>query len=363
MNEVIINGRFLTQDITGVQRYALELIRHLDQFLIEGRINPEEYSIILAVPQNTRNVPKYQSIQVKRIGKLQNNLWEQISLPLFARNKILFSPCNIAPVFGGDKQLLTIHDASVFGYPKAYTAMFLLKYRFIINTMGKLARVIITDSKFSKSELVKFCNISAEKIIVVPLGHEHILDTGADEQILQKNNLGRRPYLFTVGSQSAHKNLKGVMLAANKIGEKDFDIVFAGGTFSNVFRNVNSSLDPSHFNLGYVNDHELRALYEHAACFIYASFYEGFGLPPLEAMACGCPVIASDIPALREVCGDAAVYCDPDNPDDIAKIILKVMQNQDIMNRMKLSGLAQAQKFCWEYTTIQIWDMITSLMD
>lgn len=363
MNEVIINGRFLTQDITGVQRYAHELMRHLDQLLVEGRINSEQVSIIIAVPPNTRDIPNYQRIKVKCIGHLQNNFWEQISLPLFARNKILFSPCNIAPVFGGNRQLLTIHDASVFGYTKAYTPMFLLKYRFILKTMGMIARIIITDSKFSKNELIKYCKISAGKIVVVPLGYEHILKIAADEHVLKKNHLGDRPYLFTVGSQSAHKNLQGVIFATNKIENKDFDIVVAGGTFSNVFRNMDSFVDPFHINLGYVNDQELRALYEHAACFIYASFYEGFGLPPLEAMACGCPVIASDIPALREVCGDAAVYCDPHNSDDIAQKIMEVMQNADLLSTMKDAGFAQAQHFCWEYTTTQIWDMITSLMD
>ncbi|HAE41732.1 MAG TPA: glycosyltransferase family 1 protein [Clostridiales bacterium] len=363
MNEVIINGRFLTQEITGVQRYAHELMRHLDQLLIDGQIDSDQYSIILAVPPNTRDIPKYQRIKVKCIGYLQNNLWEQISLPLFARKKILFSPCNIAPIFGGDRQLLTIHDASVFGYPKTYTPMFLLKYRFILKTMGEIARIIFTDSDFSKKELMKYCSIPTEKIVVVPLGHEHILEIAADERILKKYNLSQRPYLFTVGSQSAHKNYKGVMLATNSIEKKDFDLIVAGGTFSKVFKNMDASPDPTYVNLGYVNDQELRALYEHAACFIYASFYEGFGLPPLEAMACGCPVIASDIPALREVCGDVAVYCDPNNPDDIKKIIQAVLSNADLMNKMKCAGIKQAQKFNWEYTTIQIWDKITSMID
>ena len=362
MHEVIINGRFLSQEITGVQRYAHELMRHIDQLLVDGRINPKQYSIQIVVPPNTLNIPSYKYIKIKHIGRFTNNLWEQISLPLYARNKIVFSPCNIAPLLGGKNQILTIHDASVFGFPSAYSIMFLIKYRFVTKIMGKKARIIITDSNFSKSELIKYCKISSERITVVPLGHEHILKIEADEQILKKNDLLHRPFLFTVGSQSPHKNLKGVMLAMKKIKDQTFDVVVAGGTFSNVFRNVDFSPDPSHIHLGYVNDQELRALYEHAACFIYTSFYEGFGLPPLEAMACGCPVIASDIPALREVCGKAVAYCDPENPDDIAKTILEVLQNNDIMNKMKISGIAQANNFLWEYATIRIWDKITSLM-
>jgi glycosyltransferase involved in cell wall biosynthesis len=363
MIEIIINGRFLTQAITGVQRYAHELIKQLDKLLAEGRIDPQQYSILLVVPPNTRVLPIYQKIITKRIGHFNNNLWEQISLPLFARNKILFSPCNIAPVLGGKRQLITIHDASVFGFSKTYTPMFLLKYKFIQKTMGKLAKAIFTDSIFSKNELIKYCNIPAEKIEVVPLGHEHILEILADDHILEKNKLGYRPYLFTVGSQSAHKNFQSVISATNMINNRDFDVVVAGGTFSNVFQKVNSDSELCELNLGYVNDQELRALYEHAACFIYISFYEGFGLPPLEAMACGCPVIVSDIPALREVCGDAAVYCQPDNTDDITKNILEVMQNNDLMNKMKLLGIAQAQNYSWEYAILQIWDKIITLID
>lgn len=363
MIEVVVNGRFLAQKLTGVQRYAHELMRALDRLFDEGKIDPARYFIQIAVPPNTQNTPAYKWIKVIRVGNLINNLWEQITLPLFARNKILFSPCNITPVLGGTRQIITIHDASVFGYPQTYTAMFLLKYKIVLRIVSKLAKVILTDSEFSKNELIRYCKIPAAKIDVVPLGHEHILNVQVDHNVLVVNNLIKRPYLLAVGSRSAHKNIDGLLLAVDQLKDKNFDLVVAGGVYATVFNNIEFGIHQNHIVLGYVNDQELRALYENALCFIYPSWYEGFGLPPLEAMACGCPVIVSDIPALKEVCADAALYCSPEDPRDIAEKIQQILDHPVLLEKMKHQGTVQASKFRWENTATAIWDKITSCVE
>src|SRR5207253_1940106 len=123
-------------------------------------------------------------------------------------------------------------------------------------------------------------------------------------------------YVLAVGSLTPNKNFNGVVRAATLLGDLDCKIVAAGGANTRVFNGV-ALADDALIMAGYVTDGELHALYENAACFIFPSFYEGFGLPPLEAMHCGCPVIVSDRASLPEVCGEAAVYCDPDDPADM----------------------------------------------
>lgn len=356
MIEIVINGRFLTQPMTGVQRYAYELVRAFDRMLAEGEIDPAVYSLILAVPPDLNTAPDYQFVKLSRVGRLKGNLWEQVSLPLFARKRVLFNPCNIGPVLGGRRQAISIHDASVFAFPNTYTFLFRLKYRLIISVFGRIAPVIFTDSMFSKSELIHYCKMQGEKIKPLSLGHEHILTEPGDSRILEKHNLGKRPYLLSVSSNSPHKNFDGIMDAIQQLLPIDFDVAFTGGSFSKVFKSSNLPFSEHVTSLGYVTDRELRALYENATCFIYPSFYEGFGLPPLEAMACGCPVISSSSASLPEVCGDAVVYCNPADSGDIAQKIAQVMGNPSLQATLREKGYQQIVHFRWGNTAHQMWN-------
>ena len=355
MVEIIINARFLTQPVTGVQRYGYELVRALDLLFSEGKIDPDKYSIRLAVPPGEANRMDLKYIKTVKIGWLKGNLWEQISLPIFTRNKILFNPCNTGPIFAGRRQAATFHDASVFAFSQAYTLFFRLKYQMILTILGRVSQVLFTDSDFSKKELVQYCGIKPEKLMVVPLGHEHILAKPAETQILTQNGLKKKGYLLAVSSYSPHKNFPGFIQAVQLMKSSEMDIVIIGGTYHKVFKSIHNLPDLKVIKLGYVNDRELRALYENAACFIYPTFYEGFGLPPLEAMACGCPVIASDKASLPEVCGNGVIYCDPNNPQDIADKIQMVLMNLALQQELIDKGKIQASRFQWRKTAEQIW--------
>jgi len=220
----------------------------------------------------------------------------------------------------------------------------------------------VPGTGFSKSEIVRHLKIPADKIISIHHGREHIETISPDNSIIEREGLGQRPFLLAVSSLSLRKNFHAVLLAVEKLGSIDFDIVIAGGANPKVFGSRYVEL-PAHIRyLGYVTDRELKALYQHATAFIYPSLYEGFGLPPLEAMACECPVIVSDIPPHHEVCGDAAVYCNPNSPDDIARHILEVMTDQDLRHHLITAGQEQATIFSWKKTANLFFKVLDSLI-
>jgi glycosyltransferase involved in cell wall biosynthesis len=283
---------------------------------------------------------------VRRVGVLGGHPWEQSELPWHSRKGILLSLANAAPLFRR-RQCVTIYDASVFAIPQAYSTPFRTWYRIMLPTLGRHAERIITGSLFSRGELARHAGIPEEKVTVVPLGSQHILAVPPDESILTRHGLGGRPFVLAVGSQSPHKNLRALFEAARHLDLRAYDVVTAGGTNARVF-DMGHETSSLVTNLGYVTDAQLRALYTHASCFVFPSLYEGFGLPPLEAMACGCPVVVSRTASLPEVCGDAAVYCDPHNPLDIAASIRRVMDDGGLRDTLKCRGIKRAAEFTWE---------------
>jgi len=347
VQKIFINARFLTQPITGVQRYAHEVIKALDALIDNGEIDKSKYRIGLLAPrQGIMHDLNLKHIPLHTVGRLTGHACEQLELPYYAGSGLLVNLCNTGPLVK-DSQVVTIHDAGVFAFPEAYSYAFRTWYRILLKRLGKRARKIITVSFFSKNELIRFCGIDSEKIEVIYEGKEQVFACEPDYSVLHKYDL-EKPFILAVSSMSPHKNFQAVVRAIELLGATGFQFVIAGGVNPKVFKSSAEPLSSSVTYLGYVTDEQLRALYEHAACFIYPSLYEGFGLPPLEAMACGCPVIVSDRASLPEVCGDAALYCDPHNPADIAEKIKQLMSNRSLQETLKKKGLARAREFTWE---------------
>ncbi|MGH2403479.1 MAG: glycosyltransferase family 4 protein, partial [bacterium] len=159
-----------------------------------------------------------------------------------------------------------------------------------------------------------------------------------------------RPFILAVSSQSVHKNFGGIWRALDYLKDQTFDTVVTGARNTRIFNDASPEVPGKARYLGYVGDAELRALYENAICLVYPSLYEGFGLPPLEAMACGCPVVVSPCGSLPEVCGDAAVYCDPHDPVDIARATATVMGDPTLRSTLKTRGMDRAKHFTWGRT-------------
>lgn len=347
MRKFIINGRFLTQSITGVQRYAIELVKQLDNHMEEKIIDPTQYSFVLISPQNIKNEVKLKHIPIKNIGIFKGHLWEQIELPVYCRGELLINLCNVGPIIKRN-QFVTIHDAAVFANPKSFTFVFRTWYKILLSLLCKRAKKIVTVSNFSNREIQKYCRVQKNKIKVIYEGKEQVFNCKADINILKKNKLESMKYVLAVSSLNPNKNFQSIIKAIEVLGNINVDIVIAGGTNPKVFKRSNKDLRSNVKYLGYVNDGELRALYENAICFIYPSLYEGFGLPPLEAMACGCPVIVSNVASLPEVCGDAALYCDPYSPKDIADKIKLLIANPSLQEELRQKGLERAKLFTWE---------------
>ena len=355
-----INGRFLTQPATGVQRFALEILNSLDKLLNSKKTL--KANIICLVPPDMiqDSFPKWQNISIHACGFMHGNLWEQLELPFYARKGVLLNLCNIGPLFHFS-QIVVIHDASVFAVPEAYSTIFKLKYKLIYFVLSRTAKRVITVSQFSKMELGHYLKIKESKITVIPEGCEHILRAEMDNSILDKFSLHGQPFLLAVGSSSLHKNVNSVVKAMNLPHEKLPNLVIAGGNFSKVFSKMDSSQDEGIIRLGYVTDGQLRALYENAVAFIFPSLYEGFGLPPLEAMSCGCPVICSNRASIPEICGDAVLYFDPTNITDIKTQIQRLVDDLPTQALLKQKGILRVQYFTWERAAQSLLPIIENL--
>ena len=346
MKAVCINGRFLTQAITGVQRYAVEMVRAIDHQLAGQPALRSRYAFTLLTPRHADRTIALEHIAVVPVGRLRGQGWEQLELPLHAGRRLILNFCNTAPLAAAG--LVTIHDASVFAIPGAYSLAFGLWYRTLIPLLGQRARLILTVSAFSQAELIQRAGIPANKIRVIHLGSEHVLRDPSDVGIFRRIQVQPGRYILAVGSRSPHKNLGAVVEAVSRLGLAGVPLVAAGGSNSKVFTQDRGVEGDGFHPMGYVTDPELRALYEHATCFVYPSLYEGFGLPPLEAMTCGCPVVVARAASLPEVCGDAVLYCDPRDANDIAQQIRVFLDDPARRAEFRDRGMARARAFTWE---------------
>ena len=357
MSRIYVNGRFLSQQTTGVQRFAREIIRAVDTILVsEG--SARKLSFVLLTPPGTKPLGGLHAIECRAIGHLQGQAWEQLELPRHTRDGISLNLCNTAPL-ASRSTVVTIHDAGVFAVPAAYSRPFRTWYRLLHTQLGRHATRMLTVSDFSRAELSRYLGIAPDRFAVIPNGGEHILREPPDHRILERLRLSG-PYLLAVSSHSLHKNFAGIQAAVKHMRHQNSTIVFAGGTNSRIF-NTGESLAREARVTGRVTDAELRALYENAECFVYPSFYEGFGLPPLEAMTCGCPVVVSRSASLPEVCGEAAVYCDPHDPVDIGRALDEVLADAELRAEIRHRGKQRAAQFTWRRSGAALLDVLDGL--
>jgi glycosyltransferase involved in cell wall biosynthesis len=356
---IFINGRFLTQKITGVQRYAYELISSLDAELAAGTLESHGFVIKLLVPPGTKNNLDLKFVQTEVTGARSGQIWEQCELPIRTKGCLLFTPCGGAPILHRH-HVYTIHDASVYATPKAFSWIYRIWYRAIFQFMASRAKQILTVSEFSKQEISKYLRIEPKRIIVTHLSGEHICETPADENILQKFGLIDKIFILAVSSLNPNKNFDSIVKAISILQEQNVYFAIAGGMNSKIFGSSHR-LPSNVIKLGYIRDDELRALYQSAKCFIFPSLYEGFGIPILEAMKCSCPVIAANTASIPEVAADGALYCDPQVPQTIAEQIKKIISDSSLCSSLMISGRRQANKFRWSETARKTWQILTSV--
>ena len=353
-----INGRFLTQPGTGVQRYAREIVANFDSMLDNTEL-AQEVCLRCLVPRGTTHRMLWRNITIEEIGSNHGNLWEQIDLTIYLKGGFLFSPANSGPVFYRN-QAITFHDASVFAIPNAYSFGFRLKHKMIFVRLAQLAKIIFTVSKFSQGELSRYLKHPSERFRVIKLAGDHMDRIQADLNILRRHGLQKKGYVLMVGSWSARKNLAAVGKALELI-RSDTRVVFAGEGHQNIFNWKSApGLTKNITALGYITDEELKALYLNALGLVLPSYYEGFGLPILEAMQCGCPVLCARAASLPVVAGDAALFFDPLNPRDIAKSIDRIILDPQLRNELTQKGYQHAKEFSWRAAATQTMDALLS---
>jgi glycosyltransferase involved in cell wall biosynthesis len=329
-------------------------MEQLDMLL--GEAEPNRPTVRVLVPTSLKSLPRYRHLLVQRVGRFSGQVWEQFELPFYARGSLLFTPCGGAPLLHR-RNVITIHDAAVFAAPRGYSIAFRVWYQFLYWTLCHSALHVLTVSHFSKSELVKWCGADPKRISVIYLGCEHALRPEPDNRVLEKNLLRRFGYVLCVGSRNPNKNLAGLLRALPYLTAPGIQIALAGQNNAKVFGRCEIDGERIH-NLGYIDDSELRTLYENAACFVFPSFYEGFGLPPLEALALGCPTVVANSGSLAELFGGIAFLCDPYAPSDIADNIRKACQvGEENRTRNREFG----RNFRWQDCAEGTWKVITRL--
>jgi glycosyltransferase involved in cell wall biosynthesis len=341
-----INGRFLAQPMTGVQRYAHEIVRALDILLAE---NPRELEVELLTPPGTEATLPLRNISARPIGRfggrLGGHLWEQVSLPSGVRGGLL-SLCNTGPV-ALSRQIVCIHDMNTRVYPQSYTTAFRLLYRTLIPALGRRAGAISTVSEYSAAELVRFGVCRADKLFVAPNGNEHVRRwTPASTPSLSAFSV--EDTIVLLGSRAPHKNIDLIAGMADRLALAGLRLAIVGGSDARIFGAGRGDAAASNVTwLGRLSDDELAALLRNCLCLAFPSFVEGFGLPPLEAMALGCPVIVSDRASLPEICGDAALYASPDDSDAWFGRFMELATRPALRRRMIARGLAAVDRFSW----------------
>lgn len=356
--EIVVNGRFLTQSVTGVQRYARELVQAFDTTL-DAR---PDLKVTVISPRLSQPPPRWKNIILRQAGHLQGHAWEQLELPWLSRGRLLFCPCNTAPIaslFSSQQVVVTVHDLSYRYFPSAYSRAFQLWYGIVVPLALRLATAVITVSESERIAISRHYPAALPQLHAIQNGG---LPVGFYTLASNKMKAGRRYGLY-VGSLSKRKNFPGVLETASRLARKrGFDFVFVGGSAGGISENSVSIPNDvrSHLTFaGQIDDTTaLIQYYRHATFFLFPSYYEASPLPPIEAMACGCPVIASDIPSLRERCGNAAIYCDPADINTITAAVERVMDNPDIRSDLQDLGRQHAAKYTWERCATQTLDII-----
>lgn len=358
--KLILNGRFLLQNITGVQRVEREILVALDKLAVNGVIDVPE--VILPVKGEIIAEPALQAIKLTRKGRLSGHLWEQLELPGFCKNKTLWCLGNTAPVLSllsrTTKVLTMIHDLSYKYFPSAYSWKFRALYSTLIPIEIAKSDAVVTVSNAEKRAMAKHYPQLEASPAFYAAQNGGIPDDYAE--VARKSELPKleeRNYGIYVGSLSKRKNAEGVLKAAVNFLETYPDMRFvvigaSSGVFDSFKVDIPEAVQARLDMRGQVNDPlEIYEAFKYARFLLFPSFYEASPMPPVEAMTFGCPVISSEIPSLSERCESAALYCDPHSAQSISKAIERLMNSNELWLDLSEAGRAKAAEYSWRLQT------------
>lgn len=340
----IIDGRHLTGNISGVQRYLREVLAEMDKFVPEGEIE-------VLVPKNNSVLPQYKNIKVIELGYCKNILWSQFIFPFYAvtHKKQGLYLCTTVPYLY-PRGIVVIHDVMLKRYKNLarsfkFLSRIALKLNYFLST--KFCSHIMTVSQTSKNDLMEFYKVPSSRITIAPNAYQHINAISEDTNLFTKYPFIKNGEFFLALSANRwQKNFHWVVEVAKNNPEKQFIIV--GGT-DRLQKNANNEVTKNVFYLGYVSDETVKALYTHCCAFLFPSICEGFGIPPMEALACGAKIIVSNVSCLPEIYKKAAYYIDPYKYDyDLDTVLEQSVEDSSSV----------LDCFSWEKTAKIIYDIL-----
>jgi glycosyltransferase involved in cell wall biosynthesis len=349
-----LNGDFAGLNPTGVARYARETVAALDQLVGQKHPLTQDLDLDLVAPRafELNHIPVRIVAEPKSFRLPQ--LWVQAQLPRHVPGGLV-SFCNLGPCLMR-QHIVCIHDLHTFLMPESYPRGFRLAHQVILPTLGRFAARITTVSQLSADHLVTHGIARRDKIAVTYNGSDHVARWDATRATIQIPTT--RPFVFVLGRPQKYKNMELVFKIAPGLEALGVDIVMAGDIDEAKLASFSTTRPSNLYAVGRVSDDDLARLYSHALCFLFPSRIEGFGIPAVEALALGCPVIASTSPCLPEVCGEGALYGDPDAPDDWIGIVSKLRLQPEFTRNLVAKGREQATRYRW----LGIAEMYLSLM-
>ena len=287
--------------------------------------------------------------------------WEQWSLPRAACGGLLLSLAGSAPAFAA-AQVCTIHDAAVFDHPRHYGFLFCQWYRMLFRRLAHRAKLVLTVSAFSRERLRAVLGAPELQPVVLGAGAEHLDAVAPDTRVLVDCKLESGAYFVAVGSLQPGKNLEALVQAFAPLAASGLRLVVAGAQDRRVFGAAGLPASAGVVLAGPLDDGALKALYQNALALVFPSTYEGFGLPPLEAMACGCPVAAARKASIPEVCGDAALYFDPCATAEITAAMQQLAGDAGLRRRLAAAGRERARGFSWDQAAARLHEHLLPLL-
>jgi glycosyltransferase involved in cell wall biosynthesis len=350
---IVINARFLTQELRGVQRFAEQTCLALKRLRDD---------VVFVAPHDIKRHESAKALNVQCIGRHSGHLWEQLDLPLYLKrhgSPLLISLCSTAPLLYGN-QIATHHDITYVRHPESYTRTFRALYRTMTPIMLSRVKTLLTVSNFSKAEIAQFYRFPEHNIVVVPNAVSADFEPAAP--------IPDAPdYLLAVSSPSAHKNFGRMIQAFLMLRDHDDLQLRIVGAASEIFNDDSlqrlASRDPRIRFLGRLSDRELIAQYQGAAAFVFPSLYEGFGIPPLEAQACGCPVLAANAASIPEVLQASALYFDPMDVNHMAAAMERILIDLPLRQSLRRRGLVNVARFSWEDSAWRVSQRIDALIN